>query len=256
MKLCFLFLIILALALKAEGDGININCPIPESILTTTNLLGDSGYITKKEGLQFLLNHGLTDMTDSFWNVSSDNDTIAKYYLDSLSGNYFCCFIDLSSKYTFETHLLIEINKLGNVLKSERYFHGNYSCCWKSYYEGFSRIGEYYCLKTCGTGSGYCSSYLWIFKDILPQNEQNAIPLNYWSTFSATGQSQNFTSTVEFKNKTLIMHYQLEEGQLDDSSNFNVDAVRRFNVKYKFEKNKWTTKESKKFRNSDTMIEY
>ncbi|MCW3085172.1 MAG: hypothetical protein JWP12_2538 [Bacteroidetes bacterium] len=208
-------------------------------------LSGDSGFVIKKDGLRFLLSHALTDTKDSFWDQIKNTDTIGKYYKVKKSSNYFMCLIDYSSKYTFETHLLMELTPTGKLIKSQRFFHGHSACCWNNYYEGFNKTGNYFSLKTCGTGSGYCGSYLYIFKNILPQDQQKAIPESYWSTFGENAQSLN--SILEFKGNQLVVHYELEIGKLDDSTNFNVDSTKRFDAKFYFKNNKWITPDSAKF---------
>ena len=213
--------------------------------------LKDSGYIVKKKGLDFLVSSALTDTLNSYWNQAKDNDTIGKYYKDHASNNYFMCFVDLAKKYSFETHMLIEVNENGEIMKKERFFHGNYSCCWKNYYEGFSKRGKYFCLKTCGTGSGYCASYLYLFKEILPQESQNSIPEEYWSS---SGITQKFTSQMELGNNELTMHYKLEIGELSDSSAFRADQTRTFDVNYFFKNKKWITKDESKFDGLDLNL--
>lgn len=237
---------------RQENGATNIlNDKVQYSKLILSN---DSGFVIKKNGLPFLLATSLTDTTDSFWNQAKDNDTIGKYYKVRETGSYFYCSIDLTKKYTFETHLLIEINPVGEILKSERYFHGNYPCCWDNYYEGFNKFGDYFGLKTCGTGSGYCASYLYLFKDILPQEKQNSIPQSYWSSLGAGGLSQSFSSEMEFKKDKLVLHYKLEDGELDDSSNFKIKKTKTFDVNYVFKNNKWTTNDSSKFEGLDLNL--
>jgi len=204
----------------------------------------DSGYITKSSGIGFLQAAKLTDTLNSYWSQANDHDTIGKYYRNGRSNNYFLCVIDLSKKYTFETHLLIEARPNGKILKKERFNHGNYSCCWTNYYDGFNKYGEYFGLKTCGTGSGYCASYRYLFKEITAKERQNAIPESCWSSFGIT---QNLTSKMELKNDTLVMHYKLEKGELNDSSDFNVNETKIFDVKFVFKNKKWITGEKKKF---------
>ena len=210
-------------------------------------LENDSGFVIKKNGLPFLLETSLTDTIDSFWNQVKDSDTIGKYYKVSQTGNYFYCSIDLTRKYSFETHLLIEIKPSGEILRFERFFHGNYPCCWDNYYEGFNTFGEYFGLKTCETGSGYCASYLYLFKEILPQDKQNSIPQTYWSSIGAGGLSQSLSSEMEFKKDNLFVYYKLEDGELDDRSNFNIQKIKTLEVKYMFKNNTWITNDCSKF---------
>src|ERR671913_255694 len=76
----------------------------------------DSGFITKEDGLPYLLKEKLTDTINSFWIHAAINDTIGKFYRVETTGNYLVSTINLSSKLTFETHLLFEISKNGKLL--------------------------------------------------------------------------------------------------------------------------------------------
>ncbi len=240
MKILILpFIALLLLAFSSRPD--NITVAEGKTLIPS----GDSGFVTKKEGLHFLLSHGLTDMKDSFWYLIKETDTIGKYYKVKESGNYFMCLVDYSRKYTFETHILLKFTPTGKLIKSERFFHNNYACCWDNYYEGFNKIDNYFSLKICGTGSGYCGSRLYIFKDLLPEDRQEAIPQNFLATNGEESQSLN--STMEFQGDQLLVHYELEIGKVDDSANFNIDSTNSFDVKFYFKNNKWITPDSAKF---------
>jgi hypothetical protein len=209
-------------------------------------LLMDSGFVTKKVGLPFLLSNNLTDTTESSWEIVNDNDTIAKYYKVKESGHYYYCSIDLSRQYSFETHLIIELSSEGEIIKSERFLHGNYSCCWNNYYDGFNKYGDYYGIDICGTGSGYCTTYLFLFKNLIPQNSQKEIPINYWSS-SGEGESYSLSSSMNLNKEIIIMHYRLDEGELDDSLNFKINKSREFDVEFNLIKGIWTTNDTAKF---------
>jgi hypothetical protein len=145
----------------------------------TIQLSGDSGFITKKIGLPFLIANELTDTAESFWDQINDGDTIAKYYRDQETQHFVYCSFDLSRKYSFTTHLIMELDEKGEILEHQRYLHGNYPCCWNKTFDGFKRYGDGYGIKICGTGSGYCASYLFLFKKIIPQDSQYSIPVYY-----------------------------------------------------------------------------
>jgi hypothetical protein len=212
----------------------------------------DSGFILKKDGLRFLLSVAITDTSGSGWSQAKDNDTIGRFYKVKQTGNFFVCTIDLSKRNSFETHLLLEIKADGTVLKNERFFHGNYSCCWHNYYEGFNKIGDFFCIKTCVTGSGYCGTHIYIFKEIKPQEKQNSIVQSYWSSFSGDGLSQNLNSTIEWNNDYLLMHYELEKGKFDEKyTNFRVKRTDKFDVKYILKNAIWIATDSTKLRELD-----
>ncbi|MGK4568140.1 hypothetical protein [Flavobacterium sp. 3HN19-14] len=79
----------------------------------------DSGYIIKQKGIEFLLATNLIDTLNSNWNQAKEGDTIGKFYKNKLTNSYFLCTIDLSKKYSFETHLLVEIKPNGKILKKK-----------------------------------------------------------------------------------------------------------------------------------------
>lgn len=212
----------------------------------------DSGFILKKDGLRFLLSVAITDTSNSYWTSVKDNDTIAKFYKVKQTGNFLVCTIDLTKKYFFETHLLLEIKADGTILKNERFLHSNYPCCWDNCYEGFNKSGGFFCIKTCGTGSGYCGTHIYLFKEIKPQDKQNSIVESYRSSFSRDGISQNLSSTIEWHNDYLIMHYKLEEGELDENyRNFKVKHTDRFDVKYILQNDSWIATDSIKLKDLD-----
>ncbi len=253
-QLFILSFVVLFFACNSRQQSASINIQNDKFRNSKLILSHDSGFVIKKNGLSFLLANALTDTTDSFWNQLKDSDTIGKYYKVRETNNYFYCTIDLTRKYTFETHLLIEINTIGDILKSERFFHGNYLCCWDNYYEGFKKYGDYFGIETCGTGSGYCASYLYLFKNILPQEKQNSIPQSYWSSLGAGGLSQRFSSEMKFKKDKLVLYYKIEYGELDDSSNFNIKKTKTFDIEYLLKNNKWTTNDSSKFEGLDLIL--
>ncbi len=205
----------------------------------------DSGYILKSEGLKFLLSSRTTDTANSSWHLFKDNDTIGKYYKVVNAQSCFLCLIDYGGKYSFETHIVFEINNKNLIVKSERFFHGNYSCCWENSYDGFMKYGDYFAIKTCGTGSGFCSSYLYVFKELFAQDSMNGIPESCWSAENGNGMAKNITSALELVNEKIIMHYTAEAGIIKDSKPyFKVKYRRKFDVMFYFENKYWKANDS------------
>jgi hypothetical protein len=207
-------------------------------------LLQDSGFVLKKDGLPFLLSNRLTDTTDASWNHLNDNDTIAKYYRINQTGHFYYCTVDLSKKYTYETHLLLELTPDAKIIKSARYFHSHYSCCWGSYCDGFNRYGDFFGIKTCATGSGFCASNLYLFKTLVQQDEQSLIPLGYLEAIGVERRPQRVSSTLEIKRNELIMHYLTEVGDLDEQGNFKVKKTKKMNATFIFRNNQWVCRDS------------
>jgi hypothetical protein len=228
----------------------NISCNQKFNVKNIFDFSLDSGYITKNAGLKLLLIYGLTDTINSSWDLINASDTIAKYYKDQETGHYFICSIDYSNIYNFETHVIFELNKIGELVKKERFFHGNYPCCWNNYFSGFNKYGTFYGINICGTGSGYCAKYLLLFKNLIPQNSQKLIPIEYWSN-SGEGETQSLGSFMIIEKNEIWMHYKLDIGILDDSLNFKIDNTREFNVKFKLNQEIWEMEDSTLFEGLD-----
>jgi len=242
-------------------------------------LTNDSGFVTKKEGLAFLLANSLTDTlpwsdtiyydspitlfdgtTHTYWIDNGDDgwylfkqtDTIGKYYRIENSNNYMMCLIDYGSKYDFETHLVIEITSDGKLVKSERFFHGNYPCCWGNNYDGFSKYGDFFGIEICGTGSGYCASYLHLFKEVTPQDSINSIRLNCWAYIDSDDDEASYasiTSNMEIKKDELLLHYVLIYGTLDENYGWGkIHSSEKFAIRYFYKNGKWDTEDKDKLK--------
>ena len=225
---------------------------------TTTKLIltGDSGFITKDIGLEFLLSNSLTDTipNSSAWYLFKQNDTIGKYYRME-NNNYIMCLIDYGSQkeYWFETHIVMEIGAKGELVKSERFFHGNYPCCWNNAYEGFSKYGNFFGIQICGTGSGFCSSDLYLFKEITPQDSISSIPFSCYVMIDDVIATFHtfYTLSVELKKDVLIINYILKEGteqsnKKKGNNTYKVQIIDEFEIRYFYENEQWHTKENDK----------
>jgi hypothetical protein len=212
-------------------------------------LIEDSGYILKKNGLRFLVSVGIANTANSFWSNVKSNDTIGKYYYVKRSNSFYICLIDLSSFYPFVTHLLLEVDTMGKILKQESFLHGNNPCCWDNDFEGFNKYGDYFGLKTCGSGSGYCSSYLYLFKEIIPQDKQLQIPISYWTNMCPDGLEESLNSSFNLRNDSLHLDFIFKRGSYDRNSNFKVIKSSKFEMLYIFNGNKWRTNDKSKLKN-------
>lgn len=248
-KIYFLIIPIFLLIFSCKTER-NTSCDQRFDIKNSIDFSLDSGYITKKAGLPLLLFYGITDTTNSSWNWIKDSDTIAKYYRDQQTGHYFICSFDCSNMFDFSTHIIFELNQNGKLIKNERFFHGNYPCCWENHYNGFNRYGTFYGINICGTGSGYCAKHLFLFKNLIPQDSQKLIPIEYWSN-SGEGEAQSLSSLMKIENNEILMHYKLEIGLLDDSLNFNINETREFDAKFKLIDGIWEPEDSTLFESLD-----
>lgn len=237
MKQLALFVAALSLFGCYRQKPINANTTTPVLQLT-----GDSGYIKNIDAYTFMLATNLTDTTNQYAKENA-YDTAGKYYLSKENGHYFVCFNNYQQKYTFETLVLAELNKDGKLIKAEDYFHGNYCNCWLEF--EFHKYGDYLGVITCGTGSAYSASYLYLFKEIMPQDSVTSIPLAYWH--GGTMHPETLYSEIEIVRDTATIHYTLENGELNDSMEYIIKETRNFNVNYIFGNGEWFTVEQDKY---------
>ena len=209
----------------------------------------DSGYINKKDGLKFLLENKLTDTVDSGWKFYGDSDSIGKYYKLKNSDSYLFCTLDLSRKYTFETHLLIKVGSNGEIIDTSRFFHWNYPSCVENQAEVFNRYNNYYGITVCGTGSGYSSSSVYLFKDFVYQEKQNPILLFEYSGMGA--QTETTGSDLTIKNDTVKVNY-THQSILETYK--REEKTTKFQIIYYQKNGKWVTNDSAKFSNFETMF--
>lgn len=57
-----------------------------------------------------------------------------------------------------------------------QYYHGNYACCWQGHWEEFAKMGPYFYVETCGTGSGFCAASANFLTFPLSPNTDNEAP--------------------------------------------------------------------------------
>lgn len=244
LKTCILVVLLLNIACSNNSTK-------QEKIQTPLlSLQQDSGFVTKKIGLPFLIAHQLTDTTGTYWkDYIKDSDTIAKYYKVKQTGHFYYCTIDRLPD-DFETHLILELNQAGELLQSERFFHGHYHCCWKNRYEGFQKYGDYFGIKTCNTGLGFCASSLYLFKKLASQDTLEPVLIDYWEAMGGEDRNpRRLSSFLTTDKDTLLVHYKLEEGKMvDDKPHFKVQKTRKFNLTYIRKDQQWISQDSTMFK--------
>ena len=196
----------------------------------------DYGYISKKIGIEILKKLNEKQKINLHFLDLKKTDTIGKYYKKDNYGNYIFFITDVINEETFPSYYLLEINKDGEILQKEKYYSVYNPCCWNNYYNTLGKKNNFYYLKDCGSGSGFCSTQYYIFKEITPQKKLNPIIIN---SFCGMCELQNnkiikclLSSKVDFKNDSLIVHYSLikkTETQTLSSHHFNVKYYQKDN---------------------------
>lgn len=202
----------------------------------------DSGFISKKGVLNFLVSKRMGDTADRHWELYADTDTFGKYYRLP-DGNFIACLEDIGGD-SFESHLLLEINPYDSVLKKERYIHANYPCCWRNQYEGFMKSGDYFLFKFCQTGSGFCASGIYFFQRITPQDSLDHVVLGYWNSMGdGEGHAWLLSGMWHISDDSLTMQHRLYTFSWEDTLHRPDDSV-LFNVVYVKDKRGWRVTDS------------
>ncbi|MDU1890847.1 MAG: hypothetical protein E6767_09175 [Dysgonomonas sp.] len=239
------------------------NTPSERDVITKSDILPeiftqDSGYIIKRDGIKFLLHYNLTDSTNQnlFSEYENETDSIAKYYKDKNNGNYMMIIQRYDNLHDW---IILYVDAKNQTIEQDSIYGGGiYQCCWR-YIEGnigFGKIGDYYYAKSCGTGSGYCASALYVFKKI--NESQNYITENAWALgITDTTKKwveeyyaayQNLDSEIKVTKDGLRFKYTYEQGILEEVNDSISKSIpketKTFNVDYTLINNHWVAKDS------------
>ncbi len=91
--------------------------------------VNDSGYVSIKNCEKILLDLNKNDTIDFSYKKLNENDTIGKFYKKENSKNYFLFLKDIVNTKTAPSQFVLEVDSIGNIIKSERYVNGFYLCC-------------------------------------------------------------------------------------------------------------------------------
>jgi hypothetical protein len=213
---------------------------------------GDSGYIKKAEALKLLVQTKYDmgykpedrDTLDLEASIYKFSDTIGKYYrMDN--GNYLAFLRDIIHP-DRNIFTLLEINNKGNVLRAEPYYAGMHQCCWDKHYEGLKKYpGGYFGTESCGTGSGYCSSDIYLFKNFSEQG--HGICSYVYSGWCVGGEiACQLTSDIDIKNDTVTMHYTMEHLKEKRNGKYKTVSSEKFDIKYVEREQGWVALDSTK----------
>ena len=197
--------------------------------------VGDSGYVLQSNLYQLLKISSADTMhiKDSY---TKDNDTLGKYY-KMASGNYIAC-VRISGIYGFPAHLIYETLPNGTILKKEQFYSAMNLCCWDNDYNGFEKTGDYVSFRACSSGSAFCSTDLYLFKELVPQEIMESVTT---TMFTWTGKGElykDLTSKLEIHNDTLTVHYKLQYLKLKKKGN-KVKKTQNFDLNYVSQNSKW-----------------
>jgi len=248
---CFftkLLLLLFFICLHVETFAQNINV---DTLKNQLNFNNDNGFITKEEGLAFLIANSLIDTNkNKRWNEISKSDTIGRYFRIENSDNYLIC-LPYSLDFFKPKFLIIKISFNGKLLKSEKYDFGN-AHKWNSYYKDFFKYGNFFgIVAQGGHGCGkYHYSNLYLFKELLPQDSISFIRLVEVRVLNKN-IIKSFWSSIEMENDDLIVHYKFINGNVkfgkEEGSIFKFRrlAKKKFTIKFIYKNRKWISDDTK-----------
>lgn len=211
----------------------------------------DSGFVSFKDGKNYLIELNKNDTIDVSEVTIKENDTIGKFYKKENSTNYILYLNDLLNTNKAPSQFILEIDSKGEIIKSERYINGFYLCCWNNKFEGFGKINDYFYLKSCGTGSAFCAAELYIFKEVVPQDEINPIIKNVFNGLCYYEKRKTLACTldakIETKPNSLVFHYEYKKGISRNGKKYK--EIEKFDVEYTLINKNWVANDTTKLYN-------
>lgn len=209
---------------------------------------GDSGFVSFKEGKNFLIELNKNDTIDLLYETINENDTIGKFYKKENSTNYILFLHDLLNAKKHPSQFILEMDSKGKIIKSERYINGFNLCCWNNDFEGFGKINDYFYLKNCGNGSAFCSTQLYIFKDVIPQDELTPIIKSVFNGLCYIGKKNPMAclldAKIETKPNSLLFHYEYKKGISRNGKKYK--EIENFDIEYTLINKSWVANDSTK----------
>lgn len=196
----------------------------------------DSGFINEPQGYQlqalveeidtaiFLVEH-------SNWDLPLQGPTVSFSPLERITGKYYrdvkadgvirwiLCLNALTE--VGEHPYILEIGqneKDFSLVSWALYYHGMYDCCWHGPMRGFFRLGPYFFIKTCNTGSLFCAGKahpLYFPQRNKEETEPLAIPVSFWQRQGGRF-GQSVESTWQLASDTLIVQYEYNLDTFED----------------------------------------
>jgi len=218
-------------------------------------LTNDSGFVTKKEGVAFLLANSIID-TNNFLYVT-DNDTIGKYYRIDSSNRYIMCLLGCPEHFYPFANRIIEITSNGELVKNEIFA---FPCSNIPYNKIFSRYGDFFGIRTCYIYVGAFRSDLFLFKEITPQDSITPILFSYWHHQGRIFYKKSI-SNIEVKGNELIIHYLTKiditkKQPFDKNGNlrYKTPRTKKFTREYFLEDKQWVSKDIEKDKKTNEKI--
>ena len=271
MQHLFTILLLFFIFTNKEIFAQNINADSIETPLIFTN---ESGFVTKEDGMAFLLSNSLIDTTIRFskleeWDKINSTDTIGRYYQIENSDSYMMC-LPYSLDFFRPIYLIMEVTSHGKLVKSEKFDFGN-AHTWNTYYKDFSKMENFWVVFAQGGHAvhWYCKAYL--FKKLLPQDSISYIRIGerhilhkskYFRSRKEILKRYLPSTSMKIEGNELTLNYNLRNGKVkkdkDGYSNIFFKYSRRskkVSIKYLYENEKWNTNDTKQLKKIERFME-
>ena len=253
MQYLFSILILFFICTNKDTFAQNMNA---ETVETQLFFDKESGFLTKEEGMAFLLFNSLIDTFSSFsklkyWDKINSTDTIGRYYRIENSDNYMMC-LPHSLDFFGPMYLIIEVTSHGKLVKSEKFDFGN-AHKWNTYYKDFFQKEKFWGIVAQGgyNCGGYLYGNLYLFKELLPQDSITYIrfferEISHKNIFRKKKIIKRYYPAMKIEGNELIINYKLNRGKVktDKAGHIIFEYSRtnkKISIKYFYEDERWNT---------------
>lgn len=103
-------------------------------------------------------------------------------------------------------------------------------------------------MKECGTGSGYCSTELYIFKEIVKKDSLKPIITHYFMAPGIDDRAYQLQSKYALHNNILTVRYTLDKLK-DTKRGYKVRKRKKFTIYYVEKQGNWIAIDSTRLKN-------
>lgn len=242
-----------------------------DTLKTQLIFTDNEGFITKEDGMAFLVSHSLIDTVSSSskkeWDKIKPTDTIGRYYRIPYSINYMMC-LPYSLDVMNAISLIIEITSHGEIIRSEKFESQNKK---KSGYKSFDKWAGSFKFSAYRGCFQHNYEDLYLFKELLPQDSIDYIRGHEYKYFykhnplrsKKTATKYCISQMQIFENKISVNYNLYQRNDKDKNGytiynsrhpNYHFRHVKKFTVKYFYENKKWKTKDTKKLKKIERFM--
>jgi hypothetical protein len=219
---------------------------------------GDSGTISNRDKVIFLLSHQLCDSSVTL-NDTLGTDTVGSYK-KLPNGNYLLCFrddiyaIDSDDSLSGEAGRMIELTPAGQV--AGNYLYPGYLVDWKNVLSNNIALErKYIYYEYCAIyGTSYDLRYAYIFDKLTPRDRQTAIPIGFYDGMMCEF-NKSLWGSIAINNDTCYVNYIYEMGS-DCEGDTSLPKVKRdFTIQFYHQNGFWVADNVDSLRGLDSELD-